>query len=49
MRHSVGDLSNGGNPNFEKFKKELEKNFGVGETKRGERFSKIKGEPNLSR
>ena len=36
----------GGNPNFENFKKggEPEKNFGMGETKRGgERFSKTRG------
>ena len=38
-------LSKGGNPNFDNFKKggNLKNDFGVGETKMGERFSKLKG------
>ena len=45
--HSAPPLSKGGNPNFEKFKKgEPEKNFGMGETKRGRNIFKNKwGEP----
>ena len=42
-------LSKGGNPKFEIFKKggSLKKNFGVGETKGGKRFSKTKGRTQL--
>ena len=45
--HSVfPPFQKGGNPNFENFKRgggALKKKIGVGETKRRERFSKIKG------